>query len=380
MRIIQVAPTIGPGSGVAGVAYHLEREWQRRGIESARFTMSEARGNWLPEGQSGLRGKLSHAARVVWFSTVGTLLARRYLDRHPGSVSICHNDALAGDVYVNHGILAAAMQARGHYMWRMVRNPLHLFTMLRDGWRYGRRGPHRLVVNLSTTDDRLLHRHHPGLRTQTTVIGNGVDLDTFLPPTRHEREAARLDLGLTRDDVAMLFVGHEFDRKGLPVLLEALSGLPPHFKLLVVGGTPGMVDSARAYVGSRGLGARVQFLGGVADPRPFLWASDMFALPSAYEAYPLVVLEALACGVPVVASPTGSIPDLVQDGRTGFVVPAEPSALRAAIIQVAALLGTEMSRECRLTAERRSWAAVADEYLRAFAGLGGTKPAHRGNA
>ena len=68
----------------------------------------------------------------MWFSTVGTHRARAYLRRHPDELSICHNDALAGDVYVNHGIVQAAMRARGHYWLRMVRNPLHLFTTARD--------------------------------------------------------------------------------------------------------------------------------------------------------------------------------------------------------------------------------------------------------
>ena len=183
MRVVQIAPAIGPGSGVAGVAYHLEREWQRRGIETARFTMSEAGGDWLPEEQPGLPGKLVHAARVGWFSTVGTLRARRFLRAQPESFSICHNDALTGDVYVNHGLLQAAMRARGNYALRMLRNPLHLFTLLRDRWRYGAMGPHRLVVNLTATDDQLLHQYHPRLRTPTVIIGNGVDLDEFSPPS-----------------------------------------------------------------------------------------------------------------------------------------------------------------------------------------------------
>src|SRR5512133_3338950 len=113
--IVQICPEIGPGSGVAGVAYNLEREWQRLGVQTERFTLTEARGGWLPQPGPGIRGRLVLLARVVWFSTVGTLLARRYLRSRPGALSICHNDALAGDVYVNHGVVQAAMRARGAY-------------------------------------------------------------------------------------------------------------------------------------------------------------------------------------------------------------------------------------------------------------------------
>ena len=380
MRIVQIAPAIGPGSGVAGVAYHLEREWQRRGIETARFTMSEAGGDWLPGERSGLPGKVIHAAHVIWFSTVGTARARRYLRSHPEALSICHNDALAGDVYVNHGILKAAMHARGHYVLRMVRNPLHVYTLLRDRWRYGSHGPHRLVVNLTTADDELMHRNYPRLRAPTVVIGNGVDLDKFAPPTTSGRAVARQELGLSRRDIAVLFVGHEYGRKGLPVLLEALSGMPANYKLVVVGGTPQMVEATRSLAVSKGLGDRVTFAGQVADPRSHLHASDVLALPSAYEAYPLVVLEALACGVPVIATPTGSVPDLIQDGKQGFVVKAEANALRAALTRLSPLLGDALSRQCRRTAERHSWGAVADEYLNALQSLLPAGAAHRGRS
>ena len=365
MRIVQIAPTIGPGSGVANVAHHLEHEWQRRGIETVRFTMAEARGDWLPEHRSGVRGKLAHLARVVWFSTVGTCLARRYLRRSPGTLSICHNDALAGDIYVNHGILEASMRARGRYLLRVVRNPVHLFTIAREKRRYGAHGPHRLVVNLTSSDDRVLHDLHPRMRTPTRVIGNGVDLDRFSPPTPEERELARRHLGLDLRNVAVLFVSHEFDRKGLPIVLEALTLLPVEFKLVVVGGTADQVARACASAVSRGLGDRVQFSGPVDDPRPFFHASDVLALPSAYETGPLVVLEALACGLPVVATATGLVPDLVRDGRNGFVVSADPRAVRRALEQLPRLPRDELARESRRAVAGRGWASIAEQYLEA---------------
>ena len=157
MRIVQLVPEIRPGSGVEAVAYHLEHEWQRLGVETDRFTLADAGGAWLPSVGGGLRGKLTLAARVLWFSTVGTVLARRRLARQPpGTVSVCHNDAVAGDVYVNHGIVLAAMKARGHRGLRMLRNPLHLFTWLRDTARYTSRA-HRVVVNLTAQELSLIH-------------------------------------------------------------------------------------------------------------------------------------------------------------------------------------------------------------------------------
>jgi UDP-glucose:(heptosyl)LPS alpha-1,3-glucosyltransferase len=377
MRIVQIAPDIGPGSGVAGVAYNLELEWRRRGIETARFTMREARGDWLPAaGRAGIRGKLALMARVVWFSTVGTVLARRFLRSEPGAVSICHNDVLAGDVYVNHGIVQAAMSARGSYHWRMLRNPLHRFTALRDTYRYGRFRPHRLVVNLVTAEETLLREAYPALRTPTVVIGNGVDTSAFAPADDQQRRQARSASLIAADDVALLFVGHEFDRKGLTPLLESLALVPENVRLIVVGGSPDLVARAGATADALGVASRVHFVGPVADPRPYFQASDVFVLPSAYESYGLVVLEALASGLPVIATPTGCVPDLITSGVNGFVVEPSAADIARAVVALAGVPRDQLARAARSTAEGATWSSVADRYLDALTQLG-TAPVER---
>ncbi|WP_258934089.1 hypothetical protein [Nesterenkonia pannonica] len=109
-----------------------------------------------------MKGRLTLAARVVWFSTVGSVLAGRELARQPeGTVSICHNDALAGDYYVNHGITAEAMRARGGAALRMLRNPLHLFVWARDAARFAGR-THSAVISLCEAERSALERTYPG--------------------------------------------------------------------------------------------------------------------------------------------------------------------------------------------------------------------------
>ena len=151
LQIVQIAPQIAPGSGVAGVAYELERALIAKGAHVTRFTEAEARGH--PGRQRSSR--IGHARDVIWFSIVGTRRARAFLSDRPDAVSICHNDALVGDMYVNHGLLSAAMRARGHYVWRMVRNPLHLFTSLRDRIRY-QGSFHRVIIALTAREASLL--------------------------------------------------------------------------------------------------------------------------------------------------------------------------------------------------------------------------------
>lgn len=361
-RIVQIAPDIGPGSGVGAVAYNLELEWRRRGIKTERFTMHEAHGNWLPGPGPGIRGKIALALRVVWFSTVGTLLARRYLRRSPDTVSICHNDALTGDIYVNHGLLRTSMRARGHYAWRMLRNPLHLFTGLRDTLRYST-STHRVVVNLTEGELPLLHRMYPHLKPRAVLIPNGVDLEHFHVPTPQERATARAQLGFGEKETVVLFVGHEFERKGLPVLMSALAGTPETFHLIVVGGTSDMLKGAHEAAVEWGIERRIHLVGRVSDAAPYFHASDVFALLSAYESFGLVILEALACGVPVVTTATGCAGDVINDGLNGYIVAPRTEQIQQSLLAIEEGNRSELARAARKSAEAYSWTMVAERYL-----------------
>ncbi len=350
--VVQIAPEVGPGSGVAAVAYHLEVALDRLGVPTARITLADTYGRWLPEPGPGLTGRAALAARVAWFSTVGTLVARRRLRRIPDAIAVCHNDALAGDVYVNHGIVLAAMRARGHASLRMVRNPLHLFTVARDTVRFGTRA-HRVVVNLTRQEDVLLRATYPRVRPTTVVIGNGVDTLRHRPPTDDERAGARDAYGFRPDDVVVLFVGHEFDRKGLPVLVEAVAQAPDHVRLLVVGGTCDMLADLRRRVEGAGCEERVVLTGRLADPTPAFHAADVFALPSAYESFGLVVLEALAFGIPVVATDVGVVSEVVVNGVNGFVVAADAEEIRDRVLELAGMPRDRLCGAARAAAEAR---------------------------
>lgn len=360
MRILQVVPAVAPGSGVEAVAYHLEREWTRLGHDCERI-VAGAFG-----GSRGVLGRIRAELRVIGFSFRGTQQARRRLRVAPPiDVTICHNDALVGDVYVNHGILLEAMRSRGHPWLRMVRNPGHLFVWLRDVFRFAL-PVHRVVVSLTATEDAVLRRTYPRVTAEGRVIGNGVDTDRFRPDPL-VRRGARSRLGYAEDHRVALFVGHEFARKGLPLALEGLAECPG-WHLLVVGGTSDMIAEARSSEAGRAVADRVTYMGR-ADPLEFYRAADALVLPSAYEAYPLVVLEALACGVPVIATPVGSVPDLIRDGVNGFVIERDPQSLALALDDLAGLDPAALAAAARATAESQSWPRVAQQYLDLFAEL-----------
>jgi D-inositol-3-phosphate glycosyltransferase len=212
---------------------------------------------------------------------------------------------------------------------------------------------------------------------RVSVIPCGVDVELFRPG---EMAAARARLGLDGGRV-LLFVGRLTPIKGLETLLRALARLDgreaggPAPRLLVVGGDrderlDGERGRLRRLATDLGLRGQVEFRG----PQPqdvlpdYYRAADLCLIPSRHESFGMVALEAMACGVPVVASRVGGLAVTVRDGVTGVLVPeGDPVALGAA---AAALLGDEprrraLGRGATAWARRFAWPCVA----RAIAGL-----------
>lgn len=92
--------------------------------------------------------------------------------------------------------------------------------------------------------------------------------------------------------------------------------------------------------------------------------------PSQYEAYPLVVLEALAHGLPVVATPIGPVPDLLEDGVNGFIVTADAREIRDRVVELAGMPRDRLRSAARATAEQHGWDRIARRYLTLLEGLG----------
>jgi glycosyltransferase involved in cell wall biosynthesis len=171
-----------------------------------------------------------------------------------------------------------------------------------------------------------LERHARIPPGQATVIPNAVDLELFQPSKRAHRESnGRLRVG---------FAGQWIARKGIQELLEAwqaLKSLLPGCELHVVGG-PSVWKNVSGVMGAEEVAKRVEHLEqrelircGGALPRsamPAFWgAVDVAVVPSLYEPFGLVALEALACGVPVIASAVGGLREIVADGECGLLVP-----------------------------------------------------------
>jgi glycosyltransferase involved in cell wall biosynthesis len=195
---------------------------------------------------------------------------------------------------------------------------------------------------------------------KVTVLRNGVDLTMFSPT---DRTAARAALGLTRP--ALLSVGHLIERKGHHRVIEAMTQLP-EFDLLIVGEGP-LRDRLAALIGRLELAERVRLLG--ARPHrelPAIYsAADILVLASSREGWANVLLEAMACGTPVVASNIWGNPEVVRDHAAGLI--ADENTPDGIVAAVRRLFAHRPDRTAtRAYAEQFSWGATTEGQLALF--------------
>jgi len=197
---------------------------------------------------------------------------------------------------------------------------------------------------LSVSEDLKLHIVNLGINENNViVVPNGVDTEKFKPAGK---ENARKLLNLPLDKNIILFVGALRSIKGVDYLIEAAKNfVDSNTELYLVGRDDGLKKSLKKMAQDFKITDFIKFIGPVNHEDIPLWvsASDILVLPSLSEGRPNVVLEALACEVPVVATDVGGIPELIINGETGYLVPAKnPLELSE---KVNKLLGDENQRE-----------------------------------
>jgi glycosyltransferase involved in cell wall biosynthesis len=191
-------------------------------------------------------------------------------------------------------------------------------------------------------------RYQPDPRTWR-VVHNGLDLTAFRPGKAAPPEDLALPHGAPIVSVVAALRGpkrHDVALDAWPRVLAAV----PQARLVVAGGGP-QEPALRAQAARLGLGGRVLFAGPRRDVARLLQASALTVLPSQTEALPTSLIEAAACGLATVATPVGGIPEVVEHGRTGLLVPpGDPVAFGDAVI---ALLTDDRRREAMGRAARR---------------------------
>jgi starch synthase len=248
------------------------------------------------------------------------------------------------------------------------------------------------VIAVSEGMRRDILRSYPGIDEQkVSVVYNGIDLDAW---QRVDDADVVRELGIDPDRPSVVFVGRITRQKGLPYLLRAAKLLPADVQLVLCAGAP---DTPEIMAEVSGLVRELQ-----EERTGVVWiekilprhqlsavlsAATTFVCPSVYEPLGIVNLEAMACGVPVVGSDTGGIPEVVADGLTGRIVPLEqaqdgtgtpldPEAFVADLARILTevvsdpALARLMGRAGRMRAESEfSWTRIADRTLQVYGSL-----------
>ncbi|WP_258209501.1 glycosyltransferase family 4 protein [Paenibacillus radicibacter] len=228
-----------------------------------------------------------------------------------------------------------------------------------------------MIIANSSSLKQELSKLFPSQQAKIHKVFLGVDTNRFRLPSASERLAVRKKYGLHRT-FNVLFVGRLVPRKGINVLMRAIHELRrkhPKIRLLIAGGSPhkAYIRSLKQY--AHKLKLPVTFLGNIPHSRlrSMYWLGDCFVCPSQkHEAFGLVNVEAMASGVPVIASAIGGITEIVQDGHNGLLVRAYKDhkmfAKRIASIEESPVLAQKLKDEARSTVNQKfSWIQTANE-------------------
>lgn len=213
-------------------------------------------------------------------------------------------------------------------------------------------------------------------RDKIVVIPNGINFYDFDIP--YSKKECMRKLGLPLDKKILLFFGYLSPYKGPDVLVKAMQRIVKvvtDTELIFVGKGV-MMEELKVLSKKLGIEKNIKFTGFVENRlKPFYYkAADVFCLPSmmSTECYPLTILEAMACGVPIVASKIGGIPDAVKDEENGLLVPPrDTEKLAEAIIYLLENEGVRgrMGKKGSEKASKNSWERIAEETEKVYEGL-----------
>lgn len=314
-------------------------------------------------------GKKTREGRSLWEA----VQARRRLMREwqqllrAHQADIAHIHTCSGLSFFLDGLLAWRARREGCRVILHVHGGL--FDQFLDGLNpllraVARRIARRADLLIALSDDwgQRLARRLPGSRI--VVLPNGV--------AEPAGRSARDPLAPT----TFIFLGLLSTLKGIPVLLDAVSRSSGHWRVQLAGqeGEPGFAERLRADIAQRGLGERLQLLGPVVGPAKdqLLLQADGFVLPSLAEGLPMSMLEAMAARLPVVVTTVGAMPEVIEHGHDGLLVPPGDAPALAAALDSLALMTPAQRAAIGQAAHAKyrdhySVDAMASELLRLYA-------------
>jgi glycosyltransferase involved in cell wall biosynthesis len=284
-----------------------------------------------------------------------------------------HENTWHGDVQTIHVKPVRVNLLTGRRGWslagawlKIILSPRHIANLALEAARFRRR-PGRQVVCTSVALEAQVTGAYPDAGSMISVITPGVALgDGEL-----SREDARQQLGLPQSAIVLLFVANDYERKGLDALLAALARMSDRITLAVVGNASN-IASYQGKARFLGVTGRVHFLGTMNDVGPAYRAADLLVHPTLDDTFAMVVLEAMAVGLPVVVSGPAfcGISSLLLDGRDAVLLdnPRDEVQLSAAISRVLTdeALSSMLSESGRRFASEHSWEEAARQYAQLY--------------
>lgn len=293
-----------------------------RYLQGTRHTMSrrESPAWWLASSEQTAKLCAAEHIDVVWgenFSGIAYAAIPR--ERRRPVISVVQGLAIRGEIASNFSRVSTPGELL-YFFTRYAAQTLFYYiprfrAMVRNS---------DLLVGVSRETAEALSREFPGSAAKTKVIFNPVDTDFFCPDPAL-RGKARLQLGLAQGTMAILMSGVVHKQKGMHHGLAAFLEIAGHFpetKLLIVGGGPQLED-LKATASGAGLADRVIFCGPKRNSEmpAYYNAADIYLNPTLrLEGLPVVIAEAMACGLPCVVSRTGGTGSTIEDGKSGFFV------------------------------------------------------------
>ncbi len=306
-----------------------------------------------------------HFSQLLTFSFFGTISASSYSRK--GWTVLNHNaEIFCGDILVLHNVFRAEYEqdTRG-FVRKNIRwlNPTFTFRLFRENRLLNRKKAFAISAVSSVTAQEAEKYFEKSVPVY--AINNGVNTDHFYLLDDVVRAELRKEMGIVNDEFILLFVGHEFERKGLGYIIESLAYQPKNVKLWVVGGRGSNQDKCQMLAEKYGVRQMVRFFGTDLNTVKYYQIADLFVFPSIYETWALVGLEAMACGVPALMTPVGGIPEYLKNGVNGFFIKQDASDIAEKVQRLMndpELMG-KMKTAARETSIQYSWETVARKYL-----------------
>jgi len=303
-----------------------------------------------------------------WFIVAGSLAVwrwRRGVVQATGAIVLNRVDVIA--VHYCHQVGPAnPSRSTRLFSWHIKAVRLVKRTAERICYRANRSATF-VCVSEGVADE--MREHYPQLAGRVITIHNGVDTEAFAPGVRtDEARALRLTLGIAEQRLVAVFVGSEWERKGLQVLIEALA-LAPDWDLVVAG--DGDRPRYEGLAASLGVAQAVRWLGLTRDVQLVYGLADAFVLASSYETFSLVTYEAAASGLPILGTAVSGVRELIRDGQNGFLIAREPRMIAERLERLAAepALRARMGRAARQSALAFSWQKMVAEHHELYSRL-----------